>query len=118
MEAKKHLASSLVGQFHSMDDARRELQQFEQVFSKNKLPDDMPTFAWSDLVPSNESSTLVDIMGASDLFESKGAVRRLIQQGGVKVDGEKKSDINLEIGRPQGEQIFQAGKRVFFKVVG
>ena len=57
-------------------------------------------------------------MGASELFKSKGDVRRLIQQGGVKVDGEKQSDLNAEFGRPTGEQIFQAGKRVFFKVVG
>ncbi len=118
MAAKKHLACSLVGQFHSMDEARRELQQFEQVFSKNKLPDDMPTFGWADLIPDGESSTLVDIMGASELFESKGAIRRLIQQGGVKLNGEKQSDLSLEITRPDGEQIFQAGKRVFFKVVG
>lgn len=118
MDAKKHLASALVGQFHSMDQARHELQQFEQVFSKNKLPDDMPTFTWYDLAVDAESAKLVDLMGASELFESKGAIRRLIQQGGVKADGEKQTDPNAEFSRPAGEQIFQAGKRVFFKVVG
>lgn len=118
MDAKKHLASALVGQFHSMDQARHELQQFEQVFSKNKLPDDMPTFTWYDLAVDAQSAKLVDLMGASELFESKGAIRRLIQQGGVKADGEKQTDPNAEFSRPAGEQIFQAGKRVFFKVVG
>lgn len=118
MQAKKQLASSLVGQFHSMKDAKHELEQFEQVFSKNKLPDDMPTFSWSDLAGDEDSAKLVDIMGASELFESKGAIRRLIQQGGVKVDGDKQSDPNSAFNRPNGEQIFQAGKRVFFKVVG
>ena len=118
MDAKKHLASALVGQFHSMNEARHELQQFEQVFSRNKLPDDMPTFSWHDLAGDAESAKLVDLMGASELFESKGAIRRLIQQGGVKADGTKQSDPNAEFGRPTGEQIFQAGKRVFFKVVG
>lgn len=118
MAAKKHLACALVGQFHSMKEAKHELEQFEQVFSKNKIPSDMPTFSWSDLAGDNDSATLVDIMGASELFKSKGDVRRLIQQGGVKVDGEKQSDLNMEFSRPDGEQIFQAGKRVFFKVVG
>lgn len=118
MQAKKHLASSLVGQFHSMEEARHELQQFEQVFSKNKIPDDMPTFTWSDIAGDEATLKLVDIMSASDLFESKGAIRRLIQQGGVKVDGEKQTDLYLDLSRPVGESIFQAGKRIFFKVIG
>ena len=118
MEAKKHLASSLVGQFHSMQEAKHQLEQFEQVFSKNKLPDDMPTFTWYDLVGDVASAPLFEVMAQSDLFESKGAIRRLVQQGGVKIDGEKQSDPTVEIMPPQGEQVFQAGKRVFFKVVG
>ncbi|MGB0257317.1 MAG: tyrosine--tRNA ligase [Coraliomargarita sp.] len=118
MDAKKHLACALVGQFHSMKDTKHELEQFEQVFSKNKIPSDMPTFSWNDLAGDEESAKLVDLMGASELFKSKGDIRRLIQQGGVKVDGEKQSDLNAEFSRPQDDQIFQAGKRVFFKVVG
>ncbi|MGB0409613.1 MAG: tyrosine--tRNA ligase [Opitutales bacterium] len=118
MEAKKQLASSLVGQFHSMAQAKHELEQFEQVFSRNKLPDDMPVFTWNDLLGDAPSAPLFEIMAQSGLFESKGAIRRLVQQGGVKIDGEKQSDPNREMAPPPGEQIFQAGKRIFFKVVG
>lgn len=118
MQAKKHLASSLVGQFHSMKAAKHELEQFEQVFSKNKMPDDMPTFTWNDLLGDAASAPLFEVMAQSELFESKGAIRRLVQQGGVKIDGEKQSDPNREMTPPNGEQIFQAGKRIFFKVVG
>jgi tyrosyl-tRNA synthetase len=118
MAAKKHLAASLVGQFHSMKEGKRELEQFEQVFSKNKLPDDMPTFTWSDLLGDDDSAPLFEVMAQSELFESKGAVRRLVQQGGVKIDAEKQSDPNKVITRPDNELIFQAGKRIFFKVLG
>ncbi len=118
MDAKKNLASLLVGQFHSMEAAKKELQQFEQVFSKNNLPDDMPTFTWNDLVGDADRAPLFEIMAQSELFESKGAIRRLVQQGGVKVDGKKQSDANRELTPPKGEQVFQAGKRVFFKIVG
>lgn len=118
MAAKKQLASSLVGQFHSMADAKNELEQFEQVFSKNKIPDDMPLFTWNDLLGDASSAPLFEVMARSDLFESKGAIRRLVQQGGVKIDGDKQNDPNREIVPPEGEQIFQAGKRVFFKIVG
>lgn len=117
MEAKKQLASSLVGQFHSMQAGKHELEQFEQVFSKNKLPDDMPTFTWSDLLGDAASAPLFEVMAQSDLFESKSAIRRLVQQGGVKMDGEKQTDPNVEITPPESESIFQAGKRIFFKVV-
>ena len=118
MQAKKHLASSLVGRFHSMDEAKHELEQFEQVFSQNKLPDDMPVFTWYDLVGDASSAPLFEVMAQSELFESKGAIRRLVQQGGVKIDGEKQSDPNREMTPPKAEQIFQAGKRIFFKIAG
>jgi tyrosyl-tRNA synthetase len=117
MVAKKRLASSLVGQFHSMQAGKHELEQFEQVFSKNKLPDDMPTFTWSDLLGDADSAPLFEVMAQSELFESKGAIRRLVQQGGVKIDTVKQDDPNKEIVRPDNEMIFQAGKRVFFKLL-
>ncbi len=117
MIAKKHLASSLVGQFHSMKSGKHELEQFEQVFSKNKLPDDMPTFTWSDLLGDVDSAPLFEVMAQSELFESKGAIRRLVQQGGVKIDTVKQDDPTKEITRPDNEMIFQAGKRVFFKLL-
>ena len=118
MESKKRLASSLVGQFHSMEAAKHELAQFEQVFSKNRLPDDMPTFTWNDLFGDAPNAPLFEVMAQSELFESKGAIRRLVQQGGVKIDGEKQDDPSRQITPPKDEQIFQAGKRIFFKLVG
>ena len=45
----KNLAKSLVGQFYSESIAENELAQFEKVFSKNKIPDNMPTFKWEQL---------------------------------------------------------------------
>ncbi|MEC7273739.1 MAG: tyrosine--tRNA ligase [Verrucomicrobiota bacterium] len=117
MDAKKALASSLVGQFHSMQLAKHELDQFEQVFSRNSLPDDMPSFTWNNLLGKKASGPLCEIMAKSGLFESKGAVRRLIQQGGVKVDGEKQEDPNRIFTPSDGVKIFQAGKRIFFKLL-
>jgi tyrosyl-tRNA synthetase len=117
MAAKKRLAAALVGQFHSMKAGKHELEQFEQVFSKNKIPDDMPTFTWSDLLGTADSAPLFEVMAQSDLFESKGAIRRLVQQGAVKIDSVKQDDPNQEISRPTSELIFQAGKRIFFKLL-
>ena len=90
-------------------------EQFEQVFSKNKLPDDMPTFTWHDLAGDAESAKLVDLMGASELFKSKGAIRRLIQQGGVKADGTKQSDLNAEFTARQASRSSRQASGSFSK---
>ena len=118
MAVKKRLAASLVGQFHSMQAGKEQLQRFEQVFSKHQLPENIPTFGWTDLIPEAQSAPLFELMAQSELFESKGAIRRLVKQGAVKLNSEKVSDPNLEL-KPHGEpQIIQAGKRIFLKIVG
>ena len=116
MQMKKDLATVLVGRFYSSTTAENELKQFEQVFSKNKLPDEMPEFKWEQLSTEADAEQLIHLMGKTELFESKGAIRRLIAQGGVKLNGEKQTDPQTEISKSDQEQVFQAGKRIFFKI--
>jgi tyrosyl-tRNA synthetase len=118
MSAKKHLAASLVGLFYTMEIAREALQQFEQVFTKQEEPDDMPVFTWHDLVGDLEQAAVVDLLSQTELFESKGAIRRLIQQGGVKCNREKINDPQMSMQRSNEEWVFQAGKRIFLKILG
>lgn len=114
MEAKKGLAVALVKRFYSEEDASAQRAQFESVFSKGNIPEDMPEFNWKDLGPNNVMSA-VDLMAATKLFPSKKEVRRLIEQGGVKFNGEKVDDVHCEISNGS-DVVVQAGKRVFFKV--
>jgi len=117
MQVKKHLAKSLVSRFYSEAIAENELAQFEQVFSKNKIPDDMPTFTWAQLSENADEDLITNIMHQTNLFESKGAIRRLIAQGGVKVNGEKITDPQKAINLSKDDQVIQAGKRIFFKLL-
>ena len=117
MQIKKNLAKSLVGQFYSESIAENELAQFEQVFSKNKIPDDMPTFKWEQLSENSDEDLITNIMHETKLFESKGAIRRLIAQGGVKVNGEKITDSQKAIGHSEEAMVIQAGKRIIFKLL-
>lgn len=119
MAAKKHLASSLTSLLYTMEVGKKELENFESVFSKNQIPDDMPIFKWNALLGKDEPASLIDILSASALFESNGAARRLIKQGAVKLNGNKMADANEMIEPPISgeEQVFQAGKRLFFKVI-
>ena len=98
----------------SVGEFQEELANFEKVFSKNELPDDMPEFAWSAVAEGDEAP-LINIMAATSLFPSKKEIRRLIEQGAVKVNSERVSDPFLQLKRG-GESVVQAGKRIFFRV--
>ena len=117
MQTKKDLAKSLVSRFYSESVGENELAQFEQVFSKNKVPDDMPTFTWDALSENPEEDLIINIMHETKLFESKGAIRRLIAQGGVKINGEKMTDPQKVIKDNEDALVIQAGKRIFFKLL-
>lgn len=115
MDAKKNLATSLVGMFYSLEEAQHEKNQFEEVFSKGNVPTEMDAFPWIAL--SNESEAqLVDIMNLTQKFPSKKEIRRLITQGAVRVNDEKIEDPQHIITKPNEAIIIQAGKRNFFKV--
>ena len=117
MQTKKDLAKSLVSRFYSESVGENELAQFEQVFSKNKVPDDMPTFTWDALSENPKEDLIINIMHETKLFESKGAIRRLIAQGGVKINGEKMTDPQKVIKDSEDALVIQAGKRIFFKLL-
>ncbi len=116
MKVKKDLAKLLVERFHSKDVASFECNQFEEVFSKNNNPESMPSYLWKDFISESKNFTILDLMHETKLFESKGSIRRLIIQGAVKINGVKVSDGNKAIENNENELIFQAGKRIFFKV--
>lgn len=115
MELKKSLAVTLTSQIHGKGVGEHERQQFEQVFSQNKRPDDMPSFAWSELA-SEDTQSLLNLLGNSKLVQSKKEARRLIQQGSVKVNDIRVDDPFAAYEKPDQPMVVQAGKRIFFEV--
>ena len=111
-EIKQKLASELTARFHSEEEAVQAQQNFENVFAKHDLPDDMPTFKLS----SDEPVWLPKLMVDSGLVSSTSDGRRMIKQNAVSIDGEKVGDTNFEI-EPAGDLILKVGKRRFCKVV-
>lgn len=116
MKCKKNLACLMVSRFFGADVGRAELENFEKVFSKNEVPDEMPEFAWASVAQS-DSAPIVNVMAETKLFPSKKEVRRLIEQGAVKLDSERVSDPFLALSRPVNPLVLQAGKRVFFRII-
>ncbi len=116
MEVKKNLAKQITAKFHGKEEADKELAQFEKVFSKGETPDEMPIFNWTTLSPDSEECTLVDIIAATNLFESKGGIRRLIKQGAVKINDQTHTDAQQILQKPDSAIIMRAGKRKYFQV--
>lgn len=110
LEAKKELAFEMVKRFHSEADAVTAKEEFERVFSKRELPEDMLEFRLSIEKP------LVDIIFESGLVGSKSEIKRLIQQKAIEISGEKVSDIGLKISPSDKEVIVKIGKRKFLKI--
>ena len=117
MDAKKTLAESLTSLFYGDKIGRKEKEQFSQVFSKGKLPEDMPTFSLSSL--SVEKNSLLNILSATDQFESKGEIRRLVKQGAIKIDNNRVEDPDTEIKVEKSSEnlIIKAGRKIFIKIV-
>lgn len=80
---KVELGKNIVAQYHSLEDADKALTHFENLFKKGGVPENMPELT---IV---EAKSLVDCLLESGLGESKGAIRRLIAQNAVSIDGEK-----------------------------
>jgi tyrosyl-tRNA synthetase len=91
LEAKKHLASTIVETYHSRDAARKTLEEWNARFSEKRLSDaDLPLF-----LPGNDDITSIVVSAYANAFgltRSRGDARRLIEQGSIQLDGEKLRD--------------------------
>lgn len=112
MESKKSLARELVERFHGKAAAQRAEEEFVQQFKQKEIPDDIPVYH----LTSDQPVWICSLLSASGTLSSNGEARRLIQQGAVKLNGEKVVNADLEIA-PIGEVTIQAGKRKFVKVI-
>ncbi|MDA1239641.1 MAG: tyrosine--tRNA ligase [Chloroflexi bacterium] len=108
MEAKKRLAETIVGIFHGSAEGAVAREYFESTFQRRETPDEMPEHALAGPV------ALADVLTEAGLAASKGEVRRLVQQGGVQVNGERVDDPAQEVG--PGDEI-RVGRHRFLRLV-
>lgn len=114
MEAKKNLAELLVRRFHGDRAAAEEREAFERVFSRNELPLAMPELDVR-LSCGREEADLINVLFASRLFSSKKELRRLFDQGAVKVNGQKVASDQRVVAA--SGVVVQVGKRQFFRII-
>jgi tyrosyl-tRNA synthetase len=107
-DAKMKLAREVTEIFYGAEAARQAEENFINVFQKEGVPEDMPIFS---LRPGQ---TVLEVLMEGKLATSKSDGRRLLQQNGVRLDGEILNDPNQVLPHPG---VLQAGKRHFLKVV-
>ncbi|MCD1147884.1 tyrosine--tRNA ligase [Peptoniphilus sp. KCTC 25270] len=118
-EKKEILAFSLTSLIHGEEEAQKAQETSRALFSGEGDDANMPTTELEESVLTDGAISIVDLLVATELTKSKGEARRLIEQGGVSVDGEKVESIDVSFSKEQlvdGIKI-KKGKKVFHKAI-
>jgi len=110
MILKKQLAHRIVAFYHGNKAADEAQRAFEKVFSQRELPDEMPEYK-----VNNSVMRIAKLLTESGLCESGSEAKRLIQAGGVSIDGEKITSTDAEIEIEEG-MVLRVGKRKFLRL--
>jgi tyrosyl-tRNA synthetase len=108
-DMKRTLARTFVRMYHSQEAATGAEEEFDRIFVEKSIPDDIEEFMVSTPM------TITSLITEAKLVVSKSEARRLIEQGGVSIDGERVSDPNVLLP-DKSEFILKVGKRRFLKV--
>jgi tyrosyl-tRNA synthetase len=108
------LAREVIAGFHGDDAARKAADNFQRIFSDRQAPEEAPT----KRVPLGPAKKLTALLVELGLVPSKSEAIRLVEQGGVEIDGVRVNDPRREIDLSKpGEFLLRAGKKKFVRVV-
>jgi tyrosyl-tRNA synthetase len=110
-DVKKQLAHTIVRMYYSSQTADEAQAEFENIFVKKDLPDEIP-----EVQIASSEIRIDDLLIQTRTADSKGQARRLVQGGGVTLDGEKITDPFTRL-TPADGQILKVGKRKFVKLI-
>lgn len=110
---KKRLGTEIVTKYHGARQAQDALQEFERVFKQKELPEEIPALIYQ----GDESVLWIGhLLVRTGCVNSTSEVRRLIQQGGLYLNGQKVTDQDLKVSI-ETEQIVRIGRTKFFRLV-
>ena len=109
-DIKMRLAHMITEEYHGKDCADKAQEEFINVVSNKGIPEDIES------IKIESDKNILDLLVELKFVQSKGEAKRLIQGGGVKIDGEKISDMTFVI-KPAMNAVLQAGKRKFAKLI-
>jgi tyrosyl-tRNA synthetase len=114
MDTKMSLAQEIIAGFHGAAEAQRAAAEFQRIFRDREAPEEAPVRK----VARGEAKRLPLLLVELGLAASRSEADRLVKQGGVELDGERLSDVKMEVdlARPR-EFLLRAGKKKFVRVV-
>ena len=116
--AKERLAFELTSLVHSPEEAQKAMDTARSLFGGGADAADMPSTVLDPALVGETGIGILDLLTEAGLVPSKGEGRRLIQQGGIALDGEKVTDPMSVVSRDRLEQgvVVKKGKKVYHKV--
>ena len=109
-DIKRRLARTFIAMYHNEEEAIKAEEEFDRVFIKKEVPDDIPEIKIKD-----KELSILDLILKVKFAPSKGEAKRLVTQGGVTIDGKKISNISETIRLADG-MVLKVGKRKFIKI--
>ncbi|MHB1685821.1 MAG: tyrosine--tRNA ligase [Ignavibacteriaceae bacterium] len=111
-DLKRNLARTLVKMYHDESAAVEAENEFDKIFIKKEIPDEIPEIKVNG---GEKEIGILDLLIKVNFAPSKGEARRLVVQGGVSIDGNRVDDISANI-KLDKELILKVGKRKFIKI--
>lgn len=112
-DIKRQLARTIVKMYYNEQAAVEAEEEFDKIFIKKEVPDEIPEFKLDDNI---SELGILDLIVKVNCAPSKGEARRLVTQGGVSIDGDKIEDVAAVINLKK-ESILKVGKRKFVKII-
>jgi len=114
---KRNLAHTLVANLYGKDEADKAEDNFNKIFKERSLPDEIEISEISRNNIGSKTIKLTHLLTMSGLCSSNSDSRRMIEQGGIKIDNIKITDVNKEIPLDDiDSKVIQKGKRAFVKI--
>lgn len=115
-DIKMELAKEITTLYHNKELAQKAEEHFKTAFQKQEAPEDIPELQYKNEDNMQVGNALLDTILTSGKYKSKGELRRLFEQGAVKLNGEKITDYKT-ITQIKNNDIIQIGKGNFFRIV-
>jgi tyrosyl-tRNA synthetase len=109
-DIKARLAKTIVTNMHSAEEAERAEAAFDAIYRQHQLPEDMPE------VEITSGTGIIDVLKSAGVATSNREARRLVEQGGVRLDGKRVTDPESSV-KLDDQVVLQAGRRRFVRLI-